>query len=648
MRLVPTVCPRDCYDTCFLLAEVRGDRVVRVRGDPASGITRGFTCARGAADHLRLYRNRVLYPYVRDGRKPGRRFRRASWDEALDLFVERLEGVVEERGKGAVLHVDYAGNMGLLTWYFPLRLWNFMGSASTDYSICSRSGHEALALHYGLSYGAEPEEVADARLVVFWGFNAAVSSPHLWALALESRRGGGFVVSIDPRRSETSSRSDLWVAPRPGSDVALAYGVMYWLVRDGFVDEGFVERWTLGYDRLLGEVEKWGPERVEAVTGVPGGAVRRLARLYGERRPSVTLIGLGMQKGLAGAESVRAVSLIPALLGVHRGFYYSNSRGWLVDLDYVSGLRFWRPSRVVSQVGLADLVARGEFGFVFVFNMNPLLTLTGQGALRRGLMRDDVFMVVHDTHWTETADYADLVLPAPTFLEKEDVVISYSHGYVRLSRRVVKPLGESLEEYRLMFLLAERLGFRDSRLFEDPWSVLEKAFENAFEDGSFEDLLEGRVLRLRSRGRSEYQTPSGKIELWSSVAEERGLSPLPEQLDVGEGGFVLLNSATLKYTHTQFREVYGEIPAVVHVNPVDAEKLGLGDGDLVVLYNELGRVLLKARLSGDVPEGAVWAPRQLKGLDGTPLNVLIPTAVQKIGGGPVFNSVRVWLRRAGG
>lgn len=161
-------------------------------------------------------------------------------------------------------------------------------------------------------------------------------------------------MSVDPRRSETSSRSDLWIAPRPGSDVALAYGVMFWLVKEGFVDENFVERWTVGYDRLLEEVEKWTPERVQRVTGVPGDVVRKLAHLYGKRRPSVTLIGFGMQKSVMGAEAVRAVSLIPALLGIHRGFYYSNSKGWLVDFEYVSGLRFWKPSRVVSQVGVAD------------------------------------------------------------------------------------------------------------------------------------------------------------------------------------------------------------------------------------------------------------------------------------------------------
>ncbi len=646
MRLVPTVCPRDCYDTCFLLAEVRGGRVARVLGDSTSRVTRGFTCARGAADHLRLYRNRVLYPHLREGRKPGMRFRRISWDEALDVVSEKLSEAIEERGSGAVLHIDYAGNMGLLTQYFPLRLWNFIGSASTDYSICSNSGHEALALHYGLSYGAEPEELAGAKLAVFWGFNAAVSAPHLWALALESRRSGGLIVAVDPRRSETCARSDLWVAPRPGSDVALAYGVIYWLVKEGFVDEGFVEKWTVGYDRLLREAEKWAPERVQRVTGVPGDVVRKLARLYGERKPSVTLIGFGMQKSVVGAEAVRAVALIPALLGIHRGFYYSNSRGWLVDLEYISGLRFWKPSRIVSQVGVADLIDRGEFAFIFVYNMNPLLTLPAQEVLRRGLLRKDVFVVVYETHWTETAEYADLVLPAPTYLEKDDVVVSYSHGYVRLSKRAVEPLGESLEEYKFMFLLAGRLGIKDRRLLEDPWSVLEKALENAFVDGDFGDLLKGKVLKLRSRSRSEYQTPSGKIELWSSVAEERGIYPLPQQADVGGDGFVLLNSATPKYTHTQFREVYGETPAVIHLNPMDAEKLGVGEGDLVVVYNDYGEVLLKAFPSVDVPEGVVWTPRQLKGLDGTPLNALFPTSVQEIGGGPVFNSVRVWVRRA--
>lgn len=647
MREVRTVCPRDCYDTCFMIAMVEGSRLVSVRGDPSNPVTRGFLCPRGAREVERVYRNRILYPHVRTGPKPGRRFRRASWSEALDLVAAALRRVLEEHGPGAVLHLEYAGNMGLLTWYFPQRLWYALGAARTDYSICSKSGHEAIGLHYGLSYGILPDELPGMRLVVFWGFNAAVSAIHIWSLALEAQRRGALIAVVDPRRSETVSRADLWLSPRPGSDVALAYGIANYLIERGHVDLSFVRQWVSGYEEFRREAAKWSLDRVGEVTGVEKGLIEELGEAYGVRKPSATMIGLGLQKSRWGAEAVRAVSLIPALLGLHRGFYYSNSRGWLVDLQYLTGEKLCgRRVRVVSQVALADHVERGEFKFIYVYNMNPLATLPGQRALRRGLLRGDVFLVVHDSHWAETAEYADVVLPAPTFLEKEDLVIPYSHCYVRVSRRAIPPLGESRDEVWVMRELARRLGVREEWVYEDPWAAVRRALSGALE-GSSEDMLWGGTLKLRMRSRSEYQTPSGRIELYSARAAEAGLSPLPRQakLEVPKSWFLLLNSATPRYTHTQFREVYGPIPPIVLVNPDDAAELGLEDGDRAALHNELGRVEVRVVVSSDVPRGVLWSPRQLIGLDGELQNSLVSTETQEIGGGPTFNSTLVKLER---
>jgi anaerobic selenocysteine-containing dehydrogenase len=648
---VETVCPRNCPDSCFLTVTVEKGRIVSSRGDPDHPVTRGFTCPRGAADRERVYsEDRVLHPHVADGEKPGRGFRRVSWREALDLVSERLRGVLDASGAGRVLHLDYAGNTGLLTYPFFQRLWNALGATGHDSSLCSCSGHAALALHYGLSYGGHPEELPSMRAISFWGFNAAISSPHQWMLALIAREETGTTIAVvDPRMSETAKSADIWLRPRPGSDVALAFGVSRHLIEKGHVDREFIEEWTHGYQGFREEVLKWEPEVVEESTGVEWEKIEALAEVYGRNRPSATMIGLGLQKGLHGAESVRAVSLIPALLGQHRGFYYTNSRGRFLNFPYLTGeMASERNRKIVSQVALGGHLEAGDFEFVYVNGMNPAVTLPDLGAVRRGFSRDDVFLVVHDTHWTETARRADIVLPAPTYLEKEDIVVSDSHPYVRNSQRAIDPLGESRDEAWVMRALAERLGIEDW-LSEDPWEAVEKASTGAFEDGTFLDLLEGRTLTLKSRSRDVYQTPTGKIEFASKVAEKEGLSPLPVQLPLPppDGRYTLITSAVSQYLHTQFQEVYGPISPVVWVNTMDAGALDLVDGDAVGLRNELGVVRVRAVVTDRVPKGVLWSPRLLRGLEGEPQNILFPSSAQGIGGGPVFNSTRVKIEAGG-
>jgi len=482
------------------------------------------------------------------------------------------------------------------------------------------------------------------RLIVYWGFNAVVSSPHLWRLSLEARENGAVISAVDPRRSKTAKFADIWVNPRPGTDVALAYGISRYIIEHGYIDEDFIERWTYGYEQFREEAMRWTPDRVEAVTGVRWRLIEELADVYCRLKPSVTMIGIGLQKSLYGAESVRAISLIPALLGIHRGFFYSNSRGWYIDIPYISGEKFLKdkPPKV-SQVALSRYIEEGRFKFIFIYNMNPLVTLPDQEALRRGLTGNKVFVVLHDTHWSETADYADVVLPAPTYLEKDDLVISYSHRYVRISRRAIEPLGDSRDEIWLMREIAKRLNLNVSWIFEDPWRALEKALDNAFEDGCFRDLVEGKILKLKCRPRNEYQTPTGRIEFYSIKAEREGLNPLPKyyEFSIGKDEFILLNSSTARYTHTQFREVYGPIPPIVLINPKDAERLGIEEGDEIEIYNELGSIRVVAHISLDVSVKVLWSPRQLIDLSGKPQNVITLSRRQKIGGGPIFNSIIV-------
>jgi anaerobic selenocysteine-containing dehydrogenase len=298
--------------------------------------------------------------------------------------------------------------------------------------------------------------------------------------------------------------------------------------------EKFIEGWTTGYDKFREEVENWTPKRVEKTTSLTWKKVEELCEILVEKPPVGFKIGLGLNKSSQGAEAARAVSLLPALLGQHRGFHYSDSRGRFVDWGYINGSKMSsKKSKVVEQVSVGSRLNSSEFKFVFVKGSNPALTLPNQNAVRAGLSREDVFVVVHETHWTETAKLADVVLPAATYLEKSDLNFSDHHPYTRLSTKAIEPLGECKHEIWVMQQLAERLGCEESWVFEDPWQALEKAMMEAFENGFFDDLLKGAVLKLRQRPIDEYQTASGKIELYSSEALEMGVSPLPVQLPLG-------------------------------------------------------------------------------------------------------------------
>jgi len=645
---VRTSCPRDCYDTCSLKVTVEDGKITRVEGDPEHPVTRGFTCPRGAADPRRVYSDeRVLYPHIRD--RSGD-FRRATWDEALDTVTIHLKKVLEEHGPDRVLQLDYAGNMGLLTEPYAQRLWNAVGAAVHDATICSKSGHAGLSLHYGRTYGVEPDELPDMRMITFWGFNAKVSAPHIWSLAMKARNENGTLIAVvDPRRSETAEHADIWLSPRPGSDVALAYGVSRGIIEGGYLDQAFIDMWTHGFEEFKAEASRWSRGRVEEVTGLEWGQVEELAEAYGENRPSATMIGIGLQKNLHGAELVRAPSLIPPLLGLHRGFYYSNGQGRHVDQATVSGSSFAKERKTVSQVGLGRTMERGDVKFLYVNNMNPAVTLPDQGAFRRGLEREDVFVVVHDTHWTETAKLADVVLPAPTYLEKDDIILGYGHTYVTKSNKAIEPLGESREETWVARKLAEALGLEEEWLYEDPWITLRGAFEGALLDGDFDDLLEGRTLKLRMRPRDEYQTPTGRMEFRSKRAGELGVGPLPVQhpLPNAEEGLTLLTSGVPSYTHTQFQDVYGPLEPLVWINPEDAEALGVVDGGAVELSSDLGTICAKAVITGRTMRGVLWSPRLWKGLNGEPQNLIMSGEAQAIGGGPVFNSTTVKIRPSG-
>lgn len=647
LKVIKTMCARDCPDACWLDVTVDNNTIIKVEASTENPVTNGITCPRARGDPERTNSmDRVLYPYIRKDANSAS-FSKVTWDDALDVVSERLKATIAEHGRKSVLLLDYAGNTGLITSGYSKRLWNALGVTMTDYTVCSASGHAAIYLHYGLSYGCQPQHLESKKTIVFWGFNARTSSPHQWALATKARRDNDAeIVVIDPRESDSAVLSDLWIGPKPGTDVALAYGIAHYLITNNLVDLNFIEEHTHGFEAYKTEAMKWTPSRVEHVTGVSWEGIEELCKMLTNNAPSVFMIGLGLNKSLTGAESCRAVSLLPAMLGHHRGFYYTNSRGRYIGGDSDgSSLTSLKPS-VVSMISLGERLAAGEFKFVYVFGMNPTLTLPDSKNVVDGLRREDVFLVVHDTHITETTNLADVVLPATTFLEKDDIYVSDSHPYVRLGRKTIWPLGESIDEIILMKALAEKLDVKVPWVYADPWEEMSEGFKDAFISGSFSDLFDGRGLQVRHKPLDEYPTGTGRLE-FASTSTPEGVSPIPIQMeiDVEDGEFIMLNSSVPQYTHTQFRDVYGGIPCTAWINPDDIETLGLDPEAKTTLYNEIGELIVDLKPTTRVPNGVIWCPRELIDSEGNHQNSLSPGKPQLIGGGPMFNTVKVRLRQ---
>jgi len=645
-KIVKAVCHRDCPSTCFIDAKIENGKLIATMGSNESPVTRGILCPRGMGDSKRVYsKERVLKPHIKNEKS----YIPTSWETALNLTATKLRETLKNDGREAVLLYDYPGNQGFLTWQYSNRLWRAIGATVTDGALCSGSGHAGISLHYGLTYGIDYEETANYPVIVFWGNNVKNSFLHLWLNLLKAKKNKDTTfISIDPRRSETAKNSDIWISPRPGSDVALCYGIARYLIMHDKIDESFIADYTKGFRKYKEETMDWTPERVTKVTGVPWSEIEEISEIIAEKGPPGFLIGLGLNKSEQGAEACRAVSLLPALLGEHRGFHYSDASARYVDWDYINGSKLSKnTSRIVNQVSVGDQLESGDFKFVFIQGTNPAMTLPNQKSVRMGLQKEDVFVVVNETHWTETARLADVILPSPTYLEKSDINLSDHHRYVRLSQRAIEPLGESRHEIWIMRKIAELIDCNESWLHEDSWDALRKAHEGAFLDGAFDDLFNERILKLKQRPNDEYQTESNKIEFYSSKALDLGFEPLPHQIEINDNKewYTLLNSALPKWTHSQFRDVYGPMPDIVWINTEDASKLTIKSGDKITLFNEYGKLMLKAIITDDVIEGVLWAPRPLVDDRDTPMNLLASSFPQKIGAGPRFNSIKVKIRQ---
>jgi anaerobic selenocysteine-containing dehydrogenase len=682
-------CPHDCPDTCATLVTVRDGRAVRIAGDPDHPFTNGFLCAKVNRYLERTYhRDRLLHPLRRAGKKGSGSFVRVSWDEAIAEIADRLGAIARSSdGPQAILPYSYAGTMGLVQGSsMDRRFFHTLGASKLDRTICSMAGTVGMRMTVGANIGADAEGIPESDLVLLWGTNTLTSNPHLWPFVLEARNRGATIIGIDPLRTRTMEQCDEWLPIRPGTDAALALAMMHVIFAEGLEDRDYLERYTLGADALRERVREYSPERVATTTGLGVDRIVDLARRYGRARAAFIRVNYGLQRHYGGGMAVRTIACLPAVTGHWRraggGVQLSTSAAFRFDREALERPDFSPPVRTINMIRLGEALTLPDAGVggppvraLVVYNSNPAAVAPDRNTVLRGLARDDLFTVVLEHFQTDTADYADFVLPATTQLEHWDVHYAYGHFYASLNRPAIEPLGEAKPNSEIFRLLARRMGFADPAFTDDDVTLVRQAVSGPsgtphenMRGVTFETLLEHGWVRLNvprpflPYAEGNFPTPSGKCEFYSERLAQMGIDPLPTYtppLELPETApalaarfpLVLISSPRHYFLNTTFVNIESlrrnaEPECVLHAN--DAERRGIADGARVVVFNDRGEFTAVARVGAQVREGVVWAPSVWWGKlapDGTNANATTSQRETDMGHGPVFydNLVEVAL-----
>src|SRR5689334_5962895 len=502
-----SVCSLDCPDCCSVLVTVENGRGTKLRGNPDHPVTRGFLCGKVAQYLEREYHpDRLLYPQKRTGAKGEGRFERISWDEALDTIAARLHSIAAEFGPEAILPYSYAGNMGFLNNAgMDRRFFHRLGASRLDRTICSSAGGVGLVQALGYRYGTEPEQFRQSKLILAWGANILGTNVHLWPFVAEARRNGAKLYVIDPNRNRTGAAADRHYFINPGSDMALALAMMHVIIAENLHDADYVARYTEGFDGLRRRVQQWTPARAAELTGIAADEIVALAREYATTRPAAIRLNYGVQRSERGATAVRTIALLPALIGSWReiggGIQLSTSQGFQLNRtalerpDLQNRSPLGREARIVNMTQLGDALNRlndPPVKAMVVYASNPAAIAPNQNDVLRGLRRDDLFTVVLEQFQTDTADYADILLPSTTFLEHTDLYLAYGHYYLQLARPALPAPGEAKSNVEVFQLLAERMGFEDPELYESPDDMIRATLDSGhpFLDGITLERLE--------------------------------------------------------------------------------------------------------------------------------------------------------------
>jgi len=664
-----------------MLVQVENGRATRLQGDPNHPVTRGFLCGKVAQYLEREYsRDRLLYPQKRVGDKGEGRFERITWDEALDTIAQRLGAIARQYGPEAVLPYSYAGTMGLLNNAgMDRRFFHRAGASRLDRTICSSAGGAALTATLGLRYGTEPEQFRDAKLILAWGANIHGTNIHLWPFIVEARRNGAKLVVIDPIRTRTAALADQHLTINPGSDLALALGLMHVIIGEKLYDADYVDRYTNGFDALRKRVESYVPDRVAALTGIAATDIVQLARDYATIRHAVIRLNFGVQRSDRGGAAVRAITALPALVGSWRevggGLQLSTSQAFQFNRPGLEMPELQQRSPLGRQARLINMAELGKaltelntppVKAMVVYNSNPAGIAPNQNLVLRGLQREDLFTVVLEQFQTDTADYADILLPVTTFLEHTDIYLAYGHYHLQLARPALAAPGEARSNVQIFRALALQMGFDDAcfRDSEDDMIRTLLSSGHPFLEGiTLERLDREHSVRLNvSRpgepflpfAQGEFGTPSGKCEFGAETLEYTPPveSRLGDESLRGKYPLELVSSKNDDSMNSTFGNRAGvdEATSILHLHPADAEPRAIHTGDRVRVFNDRGSLLLKARVDGVVQPGVARAPstRWLKrASDRRNANVLTSDRLTDMGGGPTFYSCLVQVERCG-
>ncbi|HHT9153462.1 MAG TPA: molybdopterin-containing oxidoreductase family protein [Candidatus Hypogeohydataceae bacterium YC40] len=646
-------CPRDCYDTCSILTSVEDGKAVKLQGNPRHPITQGFLCWKIQNALKFVYSpQRLQYPLKRVGKKGTDSFKRISWEEAYREIARRMKEVEAGYGAGAILPFDYFGHMGLLNKQFSQRLFNALGTSKCSPTVCSLAGRTALQYVYGGYWGIDPEEMQNSRLIIFWGLNGPWSNLHGHNLAKQAVRKGAKFYLIDPMKTCELGKH---LPIRPNTDGVLALGIANYLISKGLYERAHVEKYTYGFEYFLEIVKEFDLERVSRITELSREDIVELAEDMYRLRPNFMHLGFGIQKHLYGGEAVRTIALLPPLVGGFRVHYSNTDRE--IDLGFLQGSQFAGSAgtttgkKTYNMAQLGRILQTEEIKFLFVFNTNPMVNLPNQNLVRKGLEREDIFLVVHDLFLNDTCSYADIVLPATSFLESFDVNVCYYHNYMSINQKAIEPLGEAKPNYQVFRELAGALGLKSDEIFPPECEVIKEFLKRSKAvDFTLEDLEREGFLKMKVRPQNVYPTPSGKIEFYSQLGDKAKLPPLPGYYEEARNSypFQLITANLMHITRSQFHNVWErEIEPVVLLNEEDARERAIKDGDWVRLRNSLDTLIMKARPTKDIKKGVLVAYGGLwpKLCGGKGVNALISDEVQAFGGNAAYNSTYVQVEK---
>ena len=676
-----SVCPHDCPSQCGLAVTLDDGRITSVTGDPDHPFTRGVICGKVHDYAERVYApTRVLTPLRRVGAKGEGRFEPISWDAAIEDIAHRWRRIIAQWGTEAILPFSYGGTLGLLQYWAGHPLFYALGASRLDRTICISTAYAGWRATLGVVTGNDAEQMVGSDLVVLWGINASHTHINAMTLVKRARQRGAFVVCIDPYRTQTAKWADCHLMPRPGTDGALALGVMHVLIREGLVDHDYIRRATLGFTVLAEHVKQYNPARVSRITGLTPGEIVDFAHRYGATKAAYIRVGIGLSRHDNGGMTCRSIACLPALTGA----YAHPAGGALLSSTATFGLKYdaleradlmpHPAPRVVNMIRLGRALTEPEMRppikALYVYNSNPASVCPNQDLVLRGLEREDLFTVVHEQHLTDTTDYADIVLPATTSMEHVDLYKSYGHMYLQLAEPVIPPEGEARSNWHVVRCLAKAMALPDPHFDKDEATLVREALASgdpSVAGITYERLKDERVVRL-GVGRPYLPfadgapTPSGKVEFVSETLASQGLPSLPTYLPLLEGpdnaeagrryplqclvppNRFFLNSSFSQSDRLRRRQ---KQPSVL-LHPADAAARGIRDGDLVAVSSARGQARFVATLTDDtragvaVVEGIWWAKHQA-GRRG--VNALTDDRTADMGGGPALHSNLVQVAR---